>query len=162
MSLVDINSHDDGWEMVDESFSVLTLNDENNTSFNNDNESDDEEKNNIIQPNPIGFSYRDALLTNKPKISPKPVIIPITKEVKKEWKPVLAVSKVPFIRKDREYGPNKNSYLDEIDEDGMWDLIYAHIDNKSSAAAAHYRTVTMLAPAQQAKKDLRISQKVSK
>lgn len=46
-----------------------------------------------------------------------------------------------------------------VDDDGMWALAAAHLDNKASNAKTRYRAITKLTPAQQEKKSLRILQK---
>ena len=45
------------------------------------------------------------------------------------------------------------------DEEGMWDLVYAQLDNKISNASTRVRSTTMLTVGQQAKKENRIASK---
>jgi len=78
------------------------------------------------------------------------------------WRPArLRVEKVPYLRKDREYGASNatnTAWMDD-DEDGMWDLIDAHVGCKISAGVSRARAVVRLPPAILEKKALRIAQK---
>lgn len=126
--------------------------------------SDDDSTQNIphVPLQTSGISYRDAAISglSKAEMRRKSNLPVVVNKPKREWKPNLVVEKVPNVRLDREYGEGtKRNYDDYDEDDGMWDLIYNHLDVKNSSATTRTRTMTTLTSGQAAKKATRIAQK---
>jgi len=114
-----------------------------------------------VAPQEPRFSYRDVLARQAPPQPVKAAVSTVEVSIKREWQPKLSVATIPRIRQDRLYGAQSQRDVNELDmdDDGMWGLIDAHVGTKHAAAACHRRTVTMLTPLQQEKKDSRIALK---
>lgn len=184
----DIKIDEDGWEIVEDlsnAFGVVTIESDDKSDLDLDDKmvegfyedyDYEEEDGDIeeeltpiesIQSSQLGISmsYKDALKSSKrassTHITEKQNIPPNYRANYRSqtMKPIIQVKAVPYIRQDREYGQRPQSYVDDYEDEGMWDLIYSQMDNKLTAAASRYRSRTMLTPSQAATKASRVAQK---
>ena len=142
------------WDLVnglaDESFDSIVMVDYD--------EDDENETSSDLSSNKA--SYKDILLRPNSTVKSLDIIHhpPLTSKTK--WQPKFVTISVPFIRADRIYGSQSASMITDIEDDDEDLEMDPQTFLKLSTAITKKRTISMLPPKIQAKKNQRIMQKL--
>lgn len=172
---------DAGWEIIDampgaSSVAVAVgscvevdarVDEEDEEYYDEDEEYYDEDEEEVPVYQPIvksdGKSFRDVVVANShtrpSRAAASSAVTNDYSKPKRVWKPQIEIAKVSRQRVDRQYGASQVVDAYDPDDEGIWDVINAQLDNKLSNAASRSRSIVMLTPAQTARKAARIAAK---
>ena len=121
----------------------------------------DEDDENLSDLSSNKASYKDILLRPIPPVKSLDIIHdrPLTR--KTNWQPKFVTISVPFIRADRIYGSQSPTMITDTEDDDEDLEMDPQTFLKLSTAITKKRTISMLPPKIQAKKDQRIMQKLT-